>query len=159
MERVITETAFYDFLDKVCKEVPSTMHTVDERHLWSSYEQAGAAISNRGIKYPLIALGSIQGGLSSHGDSNYDIKNPSFTVLKPSKKEDFDEHRVIRDECLEIGMDILERFNQYRHSYQFLQRFNLNTVRYSQATGKHESHIGYIFQIEIGSPRQIKNVL
>lgn len=159
MERVITESSFYDFLDKVCKEVPSTMHSDTERHLWSSYEQASANINNKSIAYPLIALGSIQGGLASHGDSNYDIKNPTFTVLMPSQADDFDGHRAIRDQCLEIGMAILERFNQYRHTSEYLQRFNLNACRYSQAKGKYENHIGYIFQIEIGSPRRIKNAI
>jgi hypothetical protein len=154
-----TEQQLVDFFEKVCAEVPLTQHTEVERHFYGSFEEVSAAHGNSTLKYPVAYIGALSGGLASHADSNYDIKNPTLVVLKSVEKEDFAAQRAARDLCLEIGIAIIEKAYQYYHETDYIQRMDLSKVKYDRAIGKLEYSVGYYFIFEIGSPRQIKNEL
>lgn len=157
MEKILTEAALFAFLKKVCSEVPQTLHSEQENHVFSCYEEAAAAASNGKLKYPAIILGAFEGRITSRGDSNNDIKNIPFAVLMGAEKENWTQRIEKRDAALSIAMAIVEKVYQYYHQQEYLQFMELGTARYFQISSKLDSSVGYSISFDGGSPRPFKN--
>lgn len=156
-EKILTESQFNAFMDKVCLEIPEIGHTAEQKHVFSCYEEAASALSQGKMNWPAIILGAFDGRISSRNDSNTDVKSISFAVLQKAGKEDWGEKITARDLCHELAMKIVERMYQYHHKGEYFQVMELGTARYFQVSSKLDSSVGYEVTFEAGSPRPFKN--
>ncbi len=161
MSKILSEQDLYDLLKLVCTDcVALTGQSDTENHFFGSYEEAETARNNRSIHWPAIIMGPQTGGV---GSNNLDIKKAKIFVLKQGKREEFTLNRLVRDECLVIGMALMERLNQYRHSNngkgQLLQHFHTSEIKYDEIGSTLDNGIGYMITFPIGSQRNFKTEL
>lgn len=168
MNKILTSNQFYLFLKRVCSEIPETHQSEEYNVTFASFEHYLAAKANRtapknrdhdNLGGFAICMEPVSGRLSAKSDSNYDVKNVGFVVMKHCDRNQYENQLVIADQCLELGMKIIERFNMYRHKWDFLQKFDMNSVRYIEVEYMADNSCGYRFTFEIASPRVIKNEL
>lgn len=161
MSKILSEQDLYDLILLVCSDRSDlTGQSDSENHFYGSYEEAEAAKNNRSIHWPAIILGPQTGGI---GSNNIDTKKARVFILKQGKNEDFVYNRTIRDECLNIGMALMERLNQYRNADngkgQFLQHFHTSEIKYDEIGSTLDNGIGYMLTFPIGSQRNFKTNL
>jgi hypothetical protein len=157
IDKVLTEAQLNAFMNQVCLEIEQTGHTAEEKHVFSCYEEAAAALSQGKLKWPAIILGALDGRIASRNDNNTDVKSISFAVLQKAGKEDWAQKIASRDQCLDVSMRIVERMYQYHNTREFFQVMELGTAKYFQVSSKLDSSVGYEVTFEAGSPRSFKN--
>lgn len=157
MNKVLSKADWIAFLKLVCSEVPQTGHSDAENHVYRSYTEASAALSNKKLRWPVIQTGSLTGRLTGQKDTFFDLKRLDFAVLFPAPNQNFDAEIDAIDNALEIGFKIIEKMIKHYTLLEYVQRLNTDSVSYQEVRSTLDQSVGVQFTIELGSQRGLDN--